>query len=324
MSQTVVRALVGVSSILATLCIGCGWILGLDEYKPQDDVASTGFDGDGGGLASCVPAESATPVDDDCGVFVATFGNDTGAGIKQSPVATMKIATERAQFIQKPIYACAQIFQEAVKVPAGISIYGGLDCTAGWKYAGDTMKTTFAPAADLVPLTVTGSEETTQVTDVTAVAADAMVAGGSSIAVLVDGAVAHLVRVELVAGVGSDGDKGATPDLVGPSAPTDPLVIGNDGAAACTSAAETPGGAAKSNSMCNSSIGGDGGKGMELGGGAGADGQPAPTPNVEGFGLGGIGASGSQCKNGGSGNIGVDGLSGAGERRWAHSLRQVF
>jgi hypothetical protein len=250
---------------------------------------------------------------DDCGIFVAKWGEDMNSGSTLAPVATLATALKLAVSSMKSrVYACAQEFQEAIEIPAGVALYGGLDCVNGWKYIGDMTKTVIAPAADMIPLTLFGGNGTTNIADVEAIALNATMPGGSSIAAIADGPTASLVRVRLVAGAGRDGDKGTTPAPIGPTDPNDQLIKGNDGTAACSIAVETPGGAEKSNPICNTSIGGKGGSGMELSGTAGSDGLPLPDPNPDQWGLGGAGASGGACKEGGQGIYGSEGGPGMG------------
>jgi hypothetical protein len=296
----------------------------VEGYKCTGTGGPGGMAGMGPGNA-CIPGPEGTGADltDDCGIFVARSGDDMNGGSMGAPVASFAKAVELAAAASKPVYACAEEFAEAVAVPAGVSIYGGLDCASGsWKYVGDTTKTVIAPAADMVPLTLLGGAGITNVSDVEARALDATLPGGSSIAAIADGPQATLVRVRLVAGAGKDGDNGTTPDPIGPTDPTDPAIKGNDGAAACSIAVETPGGLAKTNDLCATSIGGNGGSGMEASGTAGADGQPLPDPNPDLWGLGGAGGcggpgglggqAGGSCKIGGGGNLGSDGAPGAG------------
>jgi hypothetical protein len=295
--------------------------------SPEDDcsvnrMCNTGPSGPGGtagtnGGDECIPGPEGTGKDltEMCsGVFVAKSGDDMNGGSMGAPVATLAKAVELAAAgTDKRVYACAEEFQEAVAIPAGVTVYGGLDCASGsWKYVGDTTKTVIAPAADMVPLTLLGGADTTTISDVEARAMDATMPGGSSIAAIADGPTASLVRVRLVAGAGLDGTNGTTPDPIGPTDPNDPAIKGNDGAAACTIAMETPGGLAKTNDLCATSIGGNGGNGMETSGTAGADGQPLPDPNPDLWGLGGAGASTGACKGGGYGNVGSDGMPGSG------------
>jgi len=293
--------------------------------SPEDDCEANrtcGTPSGPGGTAGmgpgneCIPGPDGTGADltDKCeGIYVAKSGDDMNDGSMGAPVASLAKAVELAAAAAKPVYACAEEFAEAVSVPAGVSIYGGLDCASGsWKYVGDTTKTVIAPAADMVPLTLLGGAGITNVSDVEARALDATLPGGSSIAAIADGSQATLVRVRLVAGTGRDGDNGTTPDPIGATDPNSPDIKGSDGTAACTIAVETPGGEEKANITCATAIGGKGGSGMEASGTAGADGQPLPDPNPDAWGLGGAGASGGSCKSGGDGTFGSDGAPGAG------------
>jgi hypothetical protein len=282
-----------------------------EENRTCTGSGATGTtSGTGGNTGECVP-DVGKEIPESCGVFLALSGDDNNDGSMGAPVATFAKAIELAGSTKR-VYACAEEFKEAVKVPAGISLYGGLDCAASWAYVGNATKTKIAPAADMVALTVSGSDGTSRIADIEARAADATLPGGSSVAAIMDGATVELVRLSLIAGAGLDGENGTTPEPVGPVDSTDPAIKGEDGTVACSIAAETPGAAAKSNMSCDTSIGGAGGNGLEANGTAGGDGQPLPNPNPDMFGLGGAGAAASLCKVGGSGNIGADGAAGAG------------
>lgn len=266
------------------------------------------------GSSACVPGPGGGEIANDCGVFISLGGDDNNDGSQGAPVQTFAKAVELAGGKSMRIYACAEEFKEAVTVPAGVSIYGGLDCSASWKYVGDATKTRIVPAADMVAITVSGGGETTHLADIEARAADATLPGGSSVAVVVDGATADLVRMDLIAGAGLDGAKGITPtDPVGPSDPSEMDIRGNNGLAACTNAgADNPGAEAKTNALCPTSIGGAGGVGSIMSGMPGTDGVPIPDPNPDGWGVGGVGASAAPCKPGQSGLNGADGMPGGG------------
>ena len=60
-----------IAAPLPLLLLGCGWILGLDEYSLQ---------------TSCPTAE--------CGVFVSLQGSDSNIGTKEAPVRTISRAIE--------------------------------------------------------------------------------------------------------------------------------------------------------------------------------------------------------------------------------------
>ncbi|WP_437318008.1 PGRS family protein [Sorangium sp. So ce385] len=236
--------------------------------------------GSGGGTPpSCVPSENAEAVGDACGVFVSASGNDDAVGTKADPVKTLSVAMARAAAEQgSAVYACAEEFAEAAEVPAGMSIFGGLDCAKGWRWIGETARTVVTPGEEAIALKVMQGEGTVRIEDVSVYAANAQTPGASSIAVLVDGAEAELVRCELVAGNGADGAEGedAPSEMPAQAAP------GNAGANACsdldTSGApdETLPGGAQVESVCGGdalSIGGEGGDGRVNNGGDGATSQ---------------------------------------------------
>jgi hypothetical protein len=269
-----------------------------------------------GGPGACDPSQAEGLIDDACGVFVRLSGDDADSGTKASPVATLARAIELATEEDKPVYACAEVFSEAVVVPEGTVLYGGLDCAAGWAYVGDTERTKIAPPAGEIPLKlVKGGSGTTRLVDIIAEAAPAALgSGGSSIAAIVDDITASIERCDFIAGDGADGAPGETPQTsVGPTSKEDPAIKGNPGSDACGGGAMgNPGALEKINRLCPQSIGGAGGTGFEATGGAGEDGAPLPDPNPNGYGLGGAGAAASGCMSGQSSNIGAKGGNGVG------------
>lgn len=228
-------------------------------------------------VAGCVPSEEANAVEDRCGVFVAASGNDGSAGTKAEPVKTLAEALRRADERGSDVYACAEPFAESVEVPAGIALFGGLDCANGWTWIGEQTKTTVAPEAEAIPLTLARGEGTTRIEDIEARAPDAQAKGGSSIAVLADGATAELARCALVAGNAADGADGDDAPSEAPArAPA-----GSDGVDACSDLddmegpdATLPGGAQVVNACGDElSIGGSGGDGNINNGAGGVSGQ---------------------------------------------------
>jgi len=287
--------------------LNCGQLSG-----PGAVASSSTGAGGGGPDAKCVPSMNSGSVGDECGVFVALGGDDTKDGTKASPVGSLTKAIELANKGGGAVYACAQVFQEAVEIPAGVSFFGGLECQGDWGYS-EGKKTTIEGAPDGIPLRIVKGAGSVLVEDVLVKAADATVAGGSSIAVIVDGATVELTRCGIVAGNGMAGDKGATPlDSVGPVDPTDPAIKGKNGTNACMGdVSGNPGGEATANALCDVSIGGKGGTGgvTIASGGAGANGEPAGDANK---GLGGAGDTGAGCDPGGFGQPGAAGMPGAG------------
>jgi hypothetical protein len=252
-----------------------------------------------------------------------------GDGSPEAPLKTLSKALEAAAKIDKPVYACAEIFAEAVEVPAGAVLYGGLDCTGDWSSRGGSMKTTLSPPpsdpmallpADVIGLRLRGAsgKSPTRIEDVEVIAGDATLPGGSSIAALAEAeANVKLVRCELTAGRGVAGDKGATPtESVGPTDPTDPAIRGQVGNKACSGNAMTgnPGGSGATNLLCLTSIGGIGGTGKEANGEDGTDGQPVGTLGQHGTGQPNSGAWSCGVGTGQSGDNGTEGMPGEGAR----------
>ncbi|WP_437827786.1 PGRS family protein [Sorangium sp. So ce1153] len=268
------------------------------------------------GVTGCVPSEEGNAVEDRCGVFVAASGDNASAGTKEAPVKSLREAIARATDKGGAVYACAEEFAEAVEVPAGVTLFGGLDCANGWQWIGEQKKTTVAPGIKAIPLTLARGEGTTRVEDVEAVAPDAQAKGGSSIAVLADGAIAELARCALVAGNAADGADGDN----APSEAPERAPSGSNGVDACSDLDGTEGpdttlaGGAQVVNRCGGelSIGGRGGDGNESNGGGGQIGES-----------GVLGAAGSgeptvadwSCAAGGTGqggDNGTPGTSGAG------------
>ena len=245
------------------------------------------------------------------GVFVSsTLGDDGNPGTRDEPVRTLGQAIKLARDGSRRVYACAETFAEPVTVRAGVELWGGLDCTAGWSYVGDAMKTTIAPDSGVIPLRFVPGEGRAIVADVHAMAAHAIQPSGSSIAALVEtGAVVEILRSDLVAGNGAAGALGRP----GGDLPAAAGSAGAPGSAACSTTTVQGGQGAINSCAGTTSIGGLGGYGSSSQGGDGTAGSPAPTPNPQGFGRGGEGqTNASPCQFGSDGDNGVGGEHGRG------------
>jgi hypothetical protein len=256
---------------------------------------------DGGVPTGCDPSKSAGPVADSCGVFVSVSGDDGNAGTKEKPVKTIGAALGKGT----AIYACAGAmpFSKAVTVSKAATLFGALDCTT-WGYDA-TNKTQLTAAADAVPLTLGSAAGGSEVHDFAITAADAMTAGGSSIAIIDDGASLVLERVSVTAGAGAKGDAGAVQMQV----VTAPTADGSMGQAnmTCMLAGPIAGGGGGKN-MCGgiATSGGVGGQGIaDVSGGNGNPGNPMLPSN------GGSGQVGAASCNA-SDPKGADGTSGSG------------
>lgn len=262
---------------------------------------------------SCDPAAGA--IDGACSaVYVSSSrGDDDSPGTPAQPVRTLGQALTIAVQGPRRVYACAEAFTEAVTIPSGVELWGGLDCTGEtWAYLGELRRTVIAAEPGAIALRVVAGTGRATVADVHVDAADAVVPGGSSIAVsIASGAAVDLVRSELVAGLGAPGAAGR----IGGDLPASAGEPGEPGGAAC-SVSVVPGGPGAINQCGDgTSIGGHGGIGGVAQGGSGTDGTPEPVPNPASSGLGGLGQTGSTtCHDGAPGAEGASGQHGSGGR----------
>ena len=134
------------------------------------------------------------------------MGDDGHPGTKDEPFATLGAAIDSGATV---IYACTDGFSEAVTLPAGTSLYGGLDCTNGWTYVGAETRSPLTAPADAIPLTLAPGSGTSHVEDMAVTAVSASVEGGSSIALFANGATAQLARSAFTAGDGAEGERRA-------------------------------------------------------------------------------------------------------------------
>jgi hypothetical protein len=242
-------------------------------------------------------------------VFVGgAAANDSNDGTKGAPLATLGAGITRAGDKGGRVYACAQEFAEAIEVPAGIEIYGGLDCATDWKYV-EGQKTTIASAADLVPVTLLGGEGA-RLEDVIARAASATMPGGSSVAVLAqEGAEAELVRSELIAGDGMEGAPGG--DGGDQLAAAENGQEGKKGCGNLDDPVTPPDGGEQSVNTCDGSmsVGAKGGNGGQAPNGSG---QSGDTGDLGRGGPAGIGETVAACLVGGQGDSGIVGNPGTG------------
>jgi hypothetical protein len=275
-----------------------------------------GAGGSGGaGPSGCVPSENESPVDDACGIFVAANGNDMATGSKSAPLATFKKAIEMAG-PEMRIYACAEEFNEAVEIPSGFTVFGGLGCALGWEYIGAQVKTMIMAGPGEVPLRLPGGGGVTKLFDMQVEAADAVMPGGSSIAAIADQADVELIRCELIAGdaaPGEDGDPYPAAAADGPD--------GNAGGDACSADQVVGGNEVTTTCGDGVSTGGVGGVGSPNTANPGNPGVPKDATNGGGAadtgmgcGPGGNGASGASGEPGpggtGPGSIGLNGYTG--------------
>jgi len=261
-----------------------------NTVETKDDVA-------------CTPSVAPGAVKDDCGFFVKA-GSEGGDGSKAKPFGTLSEAIDPALKGTKRIYVCTAPLEEKseVKVPAGVRIYGGVDCEKDWAYVGASTKSMLSAPSGVIPMRLLAGDGVTEVHDMHVAAESAKKPGGSSIAVIAEGAKAAFVGALIEA---RDAMPGTDGEAYGSGA--DSGKDGNPGSMACSSASVL--GAEGPMNKCDDaeSVGGPGGNGSAAQGGPGGSGQPGDDASMNG-GEGEWG--GMMCTPGQSGSNGVDGEPG--------------
>ena len=247
---------------VAPECELCGIGAGSGSTSASSTTSSSSS-GSGGTPTSCIPSESTGPVAESCGVFVSSsFGSDTNEGTKAKPFKSIGAALMKVDVARS--YVCGQSFSEAVVVDSAVELYGAVDCLKGWAYD-PSKKTTLTAAEDMIPLTLGNMAGSASVEDFAITAAAAKAPGGSSIAVLANGATASFMRCDLASG---DADPG-TPGVDGgkQAAQAQAGTAGDNAGLAGPSA----GGIGGTNATC-AVTGGKGGDGGAIMSGDGGDG----------------------------------------------------
>ncbi|AKT37253.1 uncharacterized protein CMC5_013840 [Chondromyces crocatus] len=300
---------VGTGAGFATVVSGCFINTDLSCEHTQVGCPTSG-ELEGGRVEASVDCRpsAAAEVAEVCGVFVSSAGTEGGAGTKAAPVKTLAEAVKHAQEGGTGrVYACAEAFEGAVEVPAGVTVFGGLDCQKGWRWAEGTRKTRVTAPMGEVPLRLRGGEGEARLEDVEVeakgimVGGDAALKGASSIAVVAEGIRVSLVRSTLVAGDGAAGEEGA-----GHGARAGAGADGTAGRPACAA----DGGEPQVENLCGTaddvtddSIGGLGGSGRVYSGGGGESG----LPGLENAGTGADVEAQCEGKAGGDGESGEGG-----------------
>jgi hypothetical protein len=284
---------------------------------PTGTGSSTSSTTSTGGIPSACegdPTIDATLVRDECFVFASASGKTGGKGTKAAPFASLQQAIDAGKSDGRPVLACSdKTFAEEIVIPAGAEVYGGFDCAEwGWTEAARAM---ISPGAGKLPLRLTSGSRTTVLRNLSAVAADAVDLGASSIAAIIDGGTGSPLSVEIsrcdfAAGKGAAGAKGVTP--MGTGEDGEPGNVGNAG---CSDINDVLGGSSKLHSCSpDTSIGGSGGIGSVALGGDGSVGKPGPQTSgpVGQNGESGQGEDIGACTSGGQGAPGTPGDPGAG------------
>jgi hypothetical protein len=292
--------------------------------------AGDGFDG-----YTCdptqLPSQDPCVVDDKYGVFVSPNGRSGATGTMADPFLRVADAIAAATGHTDRVLACAGNYDEALilgsipgqdagSIPAtdggvdaaeeesfsgGVTVFGGLDCTNGWKYTG--AKAILAPTTRGVALTVKGLMAGLTFEDFGFHSLAGVESGESSIAVFASQSVAPgllLRRCDIEAGAGQPGtDQVATMGFDAGAPPGQPGTANSGGG----TTPNTCGGVAMA------SVGGAGGQPGPMGG-DGQDGTPGPSNKGTAAGC----AMGTGAGNvGGPGLSGAAGSAGAGAATWA-------
>lgn len=307
-ARAAAMSLAGLAMLLPGAC--------LETHTDDCAIANTcegGDGGQGGGTVdpACVPSEAEGAVAETCGVFVRASGSDeSGDGSQASPFASIGHAIENAG--GKSVYVCAEGFTEAVRLPNGTSLFGGLACDAGW-VRDPVERTRLTSPKDTVPLFLENGTKATRIEDFRISAPNAEIAGGSSIAVIANVATTSFTSCEIIA---NEGKLGAVPETA-PTPDAEDLhgengaagvVLNGDGAACVDNGVGLPGGMGGAKVCDGDDVsGGKGGDGRTAFGDPGEDGLPLMKPD----GQGGAGeTSSTSCQAGTVGARGLDGQSG--------------
>ena len=143
-------------------------IVALDCVGVNDDCSLTAtclndavFDAGSKTVQTTTPTCGAAPPTGDagamsnCGIFANPTAPTIGDGSRSAPFRSLQQAIDAAAAAQLPVFACAKEFAEAIRVPSGLTVYGGLDCDEDWTWTG-AVRTRVVPAASVT--TIGGSE----------------------------------------------------------------------------------------------------------------------------------------------------------------------
>jgi len=161
------------------------------EDEPDDRFEDTNCDGIDGDLRRAV--------------FVSVFGDDSGAGTLEAPLATLEAAIALSRAENKDVYVCNGSYEQAVSIrQSGVRLFGGYACDLGGRRVPDRAR---FHARNTVPLKVQGVHDVV-LDRLTFVAPD--VSEGSSVAGAIENSTGIVLRrVELRSGRAGPGRDGA-------------------------------------------------------------------------------------------------------------------
>ncbi|MDP1828868.1 MAG: MopE-related protein [Archangium sp.] len=293
-------------------------------------VCTAGFvDVDGAAANGCEYACSPSGVDDpddgsvdqDCdgidgsvvkGIFVATSGSDLNPGTRAAPKLTVQAGINAASALQPHVYVSEGIYDEAISLRSGISVFGGYSRANNWARSAAsvvTLRNGVVSGGRIVAVSGNGIVAPTTVAYVTIRALDTVTTGASVYGLYCNNCTALTLRTTLVisgsAGPGAAGGGGSTG------------ATGNDGlngtAGTCNNNIAGAAGGAGGLSACGTH-GGAGGRGGNYGSNAGVAGSPGivGTPGGNAGGGGDPGGTGAAGTSGSAGTAGANGGGGSG------------
>lgn len=252
------------------------------------------------------------PLEDDCsGLFVDLNAFSNGDGSRSSPYNTWSSAIADPRAASDTIFMCVGTEKldstAGVTISAPVIIWGGLDCET-WEERGDE-RTSLVGSVDMVPLRLSSKASGTLLRRINVTAANASKAGGSSIAIIAEGAEARLINCNVTAGGAANGVPGEA------AAAGEDGYPGNPGNAALACTADlflvNPGGQGMTKTCSNgTTAGGAGGESSVAGSNTfdasdGGVGSSSIAPSGAG------GGGGKYCSGGLPGTAGADGPPGA-------------
>jgi hypothetical protein len=81
-----------------------------------------------------LPKEDACVLDESAGIFVsASLGNALGDGTRAKPFASIQAGIDFAKASKRRVYVCAETYKETIAFADGVSVFGDIDCSKGWK-----------------------------------------------------------------------------------------------------------------------------------------------------------------------------------------------
>ncbi|WP_437726445.1 hypothetical protein [Sorangium sp. So ce861] len=247
-------------------------------------------------------------------MFVSEAGVDGAAGTKEAPLKSIEEAIGRVVDSENPrVYVCIGTYTEAVTVPAGVTIYGRLDCDADWiRVDEEGEETVLTAQAGTLPLKISATGGSARLEDLHVKAEkidpqDAAMRGTSSIATIAEGGSITLVRCTLEADDAAPGTTGE------PADPPDSAMEGKPGTAgntACTMEIVTPNSPPRKE--CGTADSSDESRGGVGGIGYNAQGFPGSNGFPDGIANAGFRQANGDCGRGGMGKAGDTGVPGLG------------